>query len=109
MKVILSELCYSLSGSLGRGYGYYLQQTANGCTSHRNTKGFVPPDGHWRFIVLCAEMATGGFPIADIRVSGADLYEALEEAGYYEAAGAVLLTAEYDAKQVLTFKNDLAL
>ena len=56
MKVILSNQCLSLTGMLEQGLGYHLQRRKNGFFSKRNTKGFVPNDGHWRFIVLCAEI-----------------------------------------------------
>ena len=80
MQVILSNLTLSLTGMLERGTGYHIQQRKNGFFAKRNSKGPVPPDGHWRFIVLCAELAQNGFPITDILVSRNEVKAALTEA-----------------------------
>ncbi len=66
---------------LERGLGYHLQQRKNGFFSKRNTKGFVPSDGHWRFIVLCAELTRNKLYITDIRVPRCEVQAALKEAG----------------------------
>ena len=71
----------SLVGTLERGLGYHIEHRKNGFFSKRNQKSFVPPDGHWRFIVLCAELAQNKLHITDIEVSGKELREALTEAG----------------------------
>ena len=63
------------------GCGYHIQQRKNGFFGKRNTKGFVPHDGHWRFIVLCAQMAKNRLHISDIRVTRKELSDALWEAG----------------------------
>ena len=81
MKVILSTMCTSLVGMLERGLGYHLEHRKNGFFSKRDQRGSVPPDGHWRFIVLCAEMAQNGLHISDIEVTAGELDEALSEAG----------------------------
>ena len=57
---------------LERGLGYHLQQRKNGFFAKRNTKGFVPSDGHWRFIVLyasphCNSTSYIGDPIGEKR------------------------------------------
>jgi len=80
MKVILSNQCLSLTGMLERGLGYHLVHRKNGFFARRDSKGFVPPDGHWRFIVLCAELAQNRLYITDIRVSRDEVEEALREA-----------------------------
>ena len=108
MKVILSNLCFSLSGSLGRGYGYHFEQRPNGCIVKRNSKGFVPPDGHWRFIVLCAELAVGGFPIADIRVSREEVKQALYEAHIFIAMQNLRLD-NYNARDIINLKTTFGL
>ena len=56
MKVILSPTCKSLTGSLGRGFGYFIVRRKNGFFGVRSRHN-VPPDGHWRFILACAELA----------------------------------------------------
>ena len=81
MKVILSTMCTSLVGMLERGLGYHLEHRKNGFFSKRNQRGSVPPDGHWRFIVLCAELAQNHLYISDIQVSRVELLNALSEAG----------------------------
>ena len=79
-------MCESLTGSLGQGFGYHIQRRKNGFFSKRNTKGIVPPDGHWRFILACANLAKMSLHISDIEIYWAELQEALEEAGHYVAA-----------------------
>ena len=81
MEAILSNQCLALTGMLERGLGYSLRRSKKGrFFAHRSPKGFVPPDGHWRFIVLCAELAQNGLHISDIRVSRKELAQALDEA-----------------------------
>ncbi len=91
MELILSRQCESLTGSLGRGFGYHVQRRSDyDGTIHfwgvRKSKGTVPPDGHLRFIFLCAELTKMRLHIADIRVSVAELHDALWEAGLRKAA-----------------------
>ena len=81
MEVFLANTCESLTGSLGRDFGYYIRSTKKGRYFGQRSKHSVPPDGHWRFIVACAELAQNGLHIADIRVSHQELSEALSEAG----------------------------
>ena len=54
MKIILSKQCASLTGSLGRGFGYYIKthQSKNGKPRFfsQRSKHQVPHDGHLRFI-----------------------------------------------------------
>ena len=80
MEIILSNHCKSLTGSLGQGFGYFIVNRKGRFYSVRS-KHSVPPDGHWRFILTCAELAQNGLHIADIRVSHQELSEALSEAG----------------------------
>ena len=107
MEIILSNQCKSLTGSFGRGFGYHIQCRKNGFFSKRNSKGDVPRDGHWRFILTCAELAQSGLHIVDIRVPRAELCAALMEAGRFY--GDELVKAEpsliYNASDVLRFKE----
>jgi len=80
MEIILSKQCESLTGSLGRGFGYHIQRRKNGFFAKRNTKGVIPPDGHWKFILACANLAQSKLHIADIRLPRKELREALSEA-----------------------------
>lgn len=109
MEIILSKQCESLTGSLGRGFGYHIQRRKKGFFAKRDAKGAIPPDGHWRFIVLCAEMAQAKLHISDIRVSGYELKAALYEAVYIASALCVEVDNEYSAAEVLQFKNERGL
>ena len=81
MEVILANTCESFTGSIDRSLGYSIQRRKNGFFAKRNSKGFVPKDGHWRFILACAELAQKHLYLSDIRVSHQELSEALSEAG----------------------------
>ena len=110
MKVILSKQCESFTGSLGSCFGYHIQRRHNkqGETRFygvRQSNGSVPPDGHWRFIVACAQLAKIGLHIREILVSGVELINALREAGYRQATYAVLASVEYSADGVLYLKE----
>ena len=111
MKVILSKQCESLTGSLGRGFGYCIEsrRTKNGVLYHyakRNSKGFVPHDGHWRFIVACTEIAKSKLHITDIKISAGELKKALEEAGRVWGPDLEVMKDKepLNARQVLEFK-----
>ena len=108
MKVLLSQQCLSLTGMLERGLGYHLEQRKNGFFAKRNSKGHVPPDGHWRFIVLCAELARNKLYVTDIRLLAEELQEALQEAGHYVASQNLRKTI-YDARDVLNLKTTFGL
>ena len=91
MEIILSKHCEALTGSLGKGYGYYIRRARHqdGSVrffSQRSKHPPIPHDGHLRFIFACAELAQLKTHIADIRVSRKELREALSEAGYYHLA-----------------------
>ena len=79
MKVILSKRCLSLTGCLGQGFGYYLQERKGNFYGIRQRGGSVPPDGHLRFIFLCAELAQNRLHITDIEVSQKEIMKALHE------------------------------
>ena len=81
MRIILSKQCESLTGALGSGYGYAIRKHKYGYFGYRNSRGYVPPDGHLRFIVACAQLAKDGFHVADIEVPGEELNQAIKEAG----------------------------
>ena len=81
MEVILANTCESFTGSIDRSLGYSIQRRKNGFFAKRNSKGIIPHDGHWRFILTCAELAQKHLYLSDIRVSHQELSEALSEAG----------------------------
>ena len=112
MKLFLSEQCLSLTGCLGRGYGYFIQarRTKSGKVSYfsQRSKYGAPPDGHWRFIVTCAELAQNRLHITDIRVSRDELKTALYEARCFIAMQNLRLDT-YSARDILNLKTTFSL
>lgn len=107
MKVILSNMCLSLVGMLNPELGYHLEHRKNGFFAVRNNTP-APPDGHWRFIVLCAELAQNGLYISNIQVSREEVRTALLEAGGYIAMQNLRLDT-YNARDVLNLKTTFGL
>ena len=108
MEIILSKQCESLTGSLGQGFGYHIQRRKNGYFAKRNSKGVIPPDGHWRFILTCAELAQNKLHIADIRVSREELKQAMYEARIFIAMQH-LRKDLYDARDIVNLKITFSL
>ena len=73
-------MCTALVGMLKPELGYFLVQRGGSFFSQRSRHG-APPDGHLRFIFLCAELAQNGLHISDIEVTAGELDDALSEAG----------------------------
>lgn len=115
MKVILSKQCLSLTGCLGQGFGYYLQERKGNFYGIRQRGGSVPPDGHLRFIFLCAELAQNRLHITDIEVPWLELQTALYEAKCFMASEQVRQNnadkckATYDARDILNLKTTFGL
>ena len=115
MKIILSNQCQSLTGLLGKEYGYHLQERKNGICSKRNAKGHIPSDGHLRFILACAQLASSHLYLADIRLAADELYDALYEAHHFIAAGKVLentrafVKLTYNAADIINLKKSFGL
>ena len=101
-------MCTSLVGMLNPELGYHLEHRKNGFFAVRNNTP-APPDGHLRFIFLCAEMAQNHLYISDIQVNGYELKAALTEAGFLSSALHVDVDNEYNAAEVLQFKNERGL
>ena len=85
MEIILSPLCASLTGALAKNHGYSLRmsRSADGkkrCFAVRHPE-HVEPNGHWLFILDCAQMAHTHFFADDIVVPLAEIKDALAEAG----------------------------
>ena len=108
MKIILSKQCESLTGMLNSSLGYHIEHRKNGFFSKRNQRGIVPPEGHWRFIVTCAELAQNKLHIADIRVSREELKQAMYEARIFIAMQH-LRKDLYDARDILNLKTTFSL
>ena len=115
MKIILTNQCESLTGSVGRGFGYHIQKRKNGFFAKRNTKGSVPHDGHLRFIFACAEQAQMKLHIADIKVDWMEVQSALYEARHFTASEVVRFNyadkskATYDARDIINLKSTFSL
>ena len=106
MEIFLSPTCESLTGSLGRGFGYYIRSTKKGRFFGQRSKHAVPPDGHWRFILACAELAQAKLHIGDIEVTGEEIENALVEAGILHLTAHRLDSwKKYNAAYVLSFKE----
>ena len=108
MEIFLSKQCESLTGSLGRGFGYYIRSTKKGRYFGQRSKHSVPTDGHWRFIVTCAQLAQNKLHIADIKVSREELKQALLEAGHHTAMWHLELSI-YNARDILNLKTTFGL
>ena len=108
MKIILSPECAYLTGALDSYTGFHIERRPNGFFSKRNQRGHVPPDGRWRFIVICAEQCRRGTHIRDISVGYVELITALHEAGHHQAACCVNLPS-YNAEQILQLKSRFGL
>ena len=108
MEIILSKQCESLTGTLGKGFGYHIQHRKNGFFAKRNAKGEVPQDGHWNFIVSCAKLAKVGLYISDIKVSRDEVQKALKEAQKFIALQN-LRKDLYNARDILNLKTTFGL
>ena len=108
MEIFLSQQCESLTGTLGRGFGYYIRSTKKGRYFGQRSKHSVPSDGHWRFIALCAQMAHSKLHIADIKVSRNELGTALYEARCFIAMQHLGLDT-YSAHDILNLKTTFSL
>ena len=107
MEIILSKQCESLTGSLGRGFGYFIVHRGKRFFSQRSRHS-VPPEGHWRFILTCAQLAQNKLHIADIRVSREELKQAMYEARIFIAMQH-LRKDLYDARDILNLKTTFSL
>lgn len=109
MEIKLSPTCESLTGSLGRGFGYFIVRRKNGFFGVRSRHN-VPYDGHWRFILACAELAKMKLHISDIEIHWTELHSALYEAGQFIAGrhvrenGLVVKKLTYNAADVINLK-----
>ena len=110
MELILSKQCESLTGSLGRGFGYHIKHTKNGFFVARNANGNVPPDGHWKMICACANLANMRLHVADIKVSAEEVADALSEAGQSTPAYCLIAYPDdypkvFNANDIFNFKK----
>ena len=104
MEIILARTCKSITGSLGKSYGYSITKRDGKFYSIRSPKGPRIRDGHLRFIFACAELARDGFLIADIDIRGEELLQAAREAQVN--LDSVVPDEHYDAQQVRDIKRN---
>lgn len=104
MEIILARHCKSLTGSLGKGYGYAISRRGKRFFSQRSPKGPRIQDGHLRFIFACADMAQYNYFIGDIDVEGKELLEAAREA--HVELKSIEADMHYNAEQVRGIKHD---
>ena len=113
MELITSSNVETISGKIDSYTGYFLRvkcsksgkRTIYSCRK----RGYVPPDGHWRFILMCAEMAHTGLYVSDIVVDGNELYNALLEAHHWVAADNVKPRMIYHARDIINLKTTFSL
>lgn len=104
-----------MTGVLDPTTGYHIQHRKNGFFAKRNSKGLVPPDGHWRFILTCAQLAKQKLHITDVELHWLELQDALYEAHHFTAAQSVKANANakakltYNAKDIINLKITFSL
>ena len=106
MELILAKECASFTGSLGK-CGYSIQRHNNRFFAKRNSKGIIPPDGHWRFIIHCAQLTNYRIYATDIILPAKELIEALEEADICYAPRNLNHKPFYHARDILTLIKTL--
>ena len=115
MQIFISQQCESITGSLGSGYGYHIQRRKKGFFGVRQSKGTVPPDGHWRFIKTCAKLAQNKLHISDIQIRWSELSDALYKAGHSDAFrhvtnnGLADVKITYNARDIINLQNTFGL
>lgn len=111
MEIILSKQCESLTGSLGRGFGYSIQRRRDHEGRYhfysQRSKWNVPRDGHLKFIFTCAKLAQMGLHVSDIKVTNRELFEALREANLPAPAFLTWNNVEtYNASDIIKIRRD---
>ena len=104
-----------MTGSLGSGYGYAVRKSKKGFYGYRYGHGTVPPDGHWKFIVACAQLANAKLHVTDIEVHWMELSNALYTARHFVANahvrknGIEAVKHTYNAADILNLKTTFGL
>ena len=114
MEIFLTKQCETLTGSLGKGYGYFIQRrrSYDGSVrffSQRSKHPPIPADGHLRFILACADLAQMKTHITDIIISRQELLDALLEAGWCVSRHVPEKLKFLHTSDVLTLKEKLYL
>ena len=115
MQIFLSKHVDSLTGKIDNRCGYHIQHRKNGFFAKRNTRGYVPSDGHIRCILQCAQLAQYKLYASDIRVHWLELSDALLQAGHYTANevvrknGLEAVKTTYNARDIINLKTTFSL
>ncbi|MBQ7381853.1 MAG: hypothetical protein IJ554_01530 [Paludibacteraceae bacterium] len=107
MEIILTPQCKSITGGIGKRYGYFLVKRKERFFSQRS-RHLVPPEGHWQFILAFAELAKSEVLVADVQVKKEELYDALTEANHWIAARSLRLPL-YNARDIINLKITFSL
>ena len=108
MQIFLSKQIEALTGTVYNHCGYHIQHRKNGFFGVRKSKGYVPADGHWRFIHACAILAQTRLYVTGILVPRKELYDALWEARHFTAAQNLRLDF-YHAHDILNLQKTFSL
>ena len=104
MKLFLSPRCESITGALNKKFGYTIQRRKDAFYGVRCNNRIIPPDGHWRFILHCAQLESTRLYINDIRVAQSELHDALSEA-QHSIAAQQLRKKIYNARDIIKPSN----
>lgn len=112
MEIILSNQCESLTGSLGRGFGYFIvgrwsRKDVKYRYYSQRSRWDVPPDGHLRFILTCANLAQSKLHIADIRISAKEFRQACWQADRWYGHEVIIAKDShvFNANDIMRFKQ----
>ena len=113
MKFVTSSYVETITGKLDSYTGYFLRAKRSNTGKYViyscRRKGYIPSEGHWRFILNCAEIANAGFYATDVLVPGNELYLALREAHHFVAADNVKPSMIYHARDIINLKTTFSL
>lgn len=105
MEIILNKsVCKSFTGALSKTHGYSIRQRGNRFFGCRQMTRKATADGHWQFIVSCAQIAQYGLYICNIIVSPDEVRQALAEAGR-TISQLDFPKDDLNAEELLAFKN----
>ena len=107
MQIIFQE-GVEITGKLDSYTCYYITKRKKRFYSVRCAKKTPPPDGQWRFILMCAQMAYNKQFLADIRVFPDDLGPALYRAHHFIAARNIK-DRIYNARDIINLKTTFGL
>ena len=109
MEILLNKsICRSFTGALSKKDGYCIRRRGERFFGCRQLTRQATPDGHWRFIVTCAQIARHRLYVSNIIVSYEEVRQALEEAGK-TIPPMLLADGVFNAEKLLAFKNEYSL